>query len=243
MLKRLLDWFVSHALWDAAKWLWGTGGAAMSLLVQYISGWARGHQDVAGLLVMAGVVVFFGVVALIVHRHPAGGMAPGQPAATVDPRVSIKADLIAAAPPRLWLEYRKKTSGPPPRMETLVFTKDGESTISKIEVHPLTWNIQKRYPIILYNVIGPLRNEPIECAFGAFEQIGPARRERELPDLYREMMQEHGTDIQPSLEVSYNDERGSRYSRTFQGSIDPFDRIVWEPGPVRLRESGLPAST
>jgi hypothetical protein len=94
MFKRLWEWFSSHALWDAAKWLWGTGGAVVTFAAQYISGWVRGHQDIAGLLITAGVVVFFGVVSIIVGRTKApiqavsaAGTIPSKPMTRVEATV------------------------------------------------------------------------------------------------------------------------------------------------------------
>ena len=64
------------ALWDAAKWLFAAGGSVLIVLVQAIQGWVTGHPNLASLGISAGVVIFLGAVALIVHRYPPGVMQP-----------------------------------------------------------------------------------------------------------------------------------------------------------------------
>jgi hypothetical protein len=71
MLKKLWDWFVSHGLWEATKWLWGAGGATMALTLQCVSGWIRGHQDLTALLLTTAAIALLIVVAIVVHRSPA----------------------------------------------------------------------------------------------------------------------------------------------------------------------------
>jgi len=158
-------------------------------------------------------------------------------AAGVPPMAGIddaKATLVRNAP-RLWVEYRSATKNPP-NMEVLIFSKDGNSAIRNIEVGPLVWNFTETRPISLHNVIGVLRSDPIECKFTAYEQDGKMQRVYELAELMREMMKRFGVAAQPSVEVLYADMEENGFSQTFVLSIDPYNRIVWEPqGSLRAR--------
>jgi hypothetical protein len=58
----------------------------------------------------------------------------------------------------------------------------------------------------------------------------------ELPELMREMMRKFGVTAQPLVEVSYEDMEGNCFHQNFVLSIDPYDKIVWEPyGSLRVR--------
>ena len=63
----------------------------------------------------------------------------------------------------------------------------------------------------------------------------------ELPELLREMMRKYGLQAQPSSETLYENFDGNWFSGEFILAIDPFDRIVWEPGPVQLATPLQPA--
>ena len=139
--------------------------------------------------------------------------------------------------PRLWVQYKAATKNPT-QMEALVFSKDGNSPVRNIQVGPLTWNVAETRPISLHNVIGVLRSEPIECRFTALEQVGNTQHVFELPELMREMMRKFDITAQPLVDVSYDDMDGTAFTQTFILSIDPYNRIVWEPiGSLRLKQS------
>ena len=138
--------------------------------------------------------------------------------------------------PRLWVDYKPETRGSsdPGESEALIFSKEGDAAIRTIQVGPLIWTIRETRPINLHSVIGPLRAQPVECKFTAFEQIGNAQTLYQLPGLFREMMRKFGPQAQPAVEISYEDFDGNWFCRAFVLAIDPYNRIVWEPDPVRL---------
>jgi hypothetical protein len=145
-----------------------------------------------------------------------------------------KAALVRNAS-RLWVEYKAATKNPT-QMEALVFSKDGNSPVRNIQIGPLVWNVTETRPISLHNVIGVLRSEPIECRFTAYEQIANRQRIFQLPEVMREMMRKFGVTAQPIVEVSYEDLDGTVFVRGFILSLDPDNRIVWEPsGPLLVR--------
>src|SRR5690242_7488265 len=81
-----------NATWDAIKWLWATGGTAVTLAVQWIVGIVRGHQDLAATLITGSAMCFFGVVALVIHRNPRTNQLPNQnsPLSESLPEVSLR---------------------------------------------------------------------------------------------------------------------------------------------------------
>ncbi len=160
-----------------------------------------------------------------------------EPATSNPPTATIKGSksLRVRNMPRLWVEYKPATKKPPQR-EALIFSKDEGAPIRYIQVGPLTWNVTETRPISLFNVIGVLRSDPIECGFTAYEQDGLMQRLFELPGLMREMMSKFGVTAQPTAEVSFEDMEGNGFCQDFVLSIDPDNRIVWEPnGSLRLR--------
>ena len=139
-----------------------------------------------------------------------------------------RAELLDHAP-QLWVTY--KQSG---EHEILTFSKDG-SPIKSLEVGELVWNIDVRRPISLFNVIGPIRDDPVECRFTPFERHGNAQVLHSLPDLLREIVRKHDTDAQPSLCIRYQDFEGHRFMRTFVLAMDVYGRVVLNPGSVELQ--------
>jgi len=127
--------------------------------------------------------------------------------------------------PHLWIDYRSTGTQPFPHAEKLIFSTEQGAAIKIREVGPLVWNIRDEYSITLFNVTGIIRNEPVECGFTA-EKMGHLFH---LPDLYRQMMQRFGAEAQPTMVVSCEDMEGNLFRRRFVLSIDPSDRIVWEP--------------
>jgi hypothetical protein len=136
---------------------------------------------------------------------------------------------MLAAAPRLWVDYKKKAH----ELESLVFSKTGDE-VRNIQVGPLVWNLQEVRSISLHNVIGVLRTEPVECRFTALEQVFNTQRLHDLPDLMREIMRKFTSDAQPSVDISYEDMAGNCFCRKFALSIDPYDRIVWDPQEMRI---------
>jgi len=70
---RIHDWIKEArgaAVWDAVKWLWAAGGSAMTLFIQWASGWIRHHQDLTGLFITGVSLAFFVIVAFIIHKNP-----------------------------------------------------------------------------------------------------------------------------------------------------------------------------
>lgn len=142
--------------------------------------------------------------------------------------------------PTIWVTYKPKSQASPREMEALVFEKEErDPAIKSIRLAPLKWEVAR--PISLHNVMGPLRAQPVECKFTAFEQTGNAQILYELPELLRHMMKNLGGDAQPSLKVYYEDFNGSWFCRNFVLSIDPYDRIAMDPvGSVQRCEPPPP---
>lgn len=59
-----------NAIWDAIKWLWAAGGSGVTLVLQWIIGVVRGHQDLTATAIVVVAMVFFGIVALVIHNNP-----------------------------------------------------------------------------------------------------------------------------------------------------------------------------
>ncbi len=59
-----------NAIWDAIKWLWAAGGSGVTLAVQWIVGEVRGHQDLTATAIVGLAFIFFGTVALVIHKNP-----------------------------------------------------------------------------------------------------------------------------------------------------------------------------
>jgi hypothetical protein len=141
--------------------------------------------------------------------------------------------------PKIWVEFKpaeKRSSNPEDAFDSLVFSKDGDTPIRTIHVSPLVWNIQEIRAIQLFNALGPLRAQPMESKFGVLEQVGPATRNRDLPELLREMVDKFGFQAQPSCQIYYEDFDGNWFSRKFTIVFDSFGRIAWQPGSVQLAE-------
>lgn len=138
--------------------------------------------------------------------------------------------------PQLWVDYkgRDEKAG----QEILVFSKDGDRAIRIKEVGPFVWHASESYPVSLFNVIGFIRNDPVECRFTAFREELGSQVLFKLPDLIRRMMNKFGAESQPRIDIKYEDMNGNLYSRRFVLSIDPYDRVVWEPEMTRRVTSG-----
>jgi hypothetical protein len=59
-----------NALWDAIKWLWAMGGSGVTLAVQWIAGVIQHHQDLVATAITATAMIFFGIVAFVIHKSP-----------------------------------------------------------------------------------------------------------------------------------------------------------------------------
>jgi hypothetical protein len=135
--------------------------------------------------------------------------------------------------PKLWIDFKPRSRAEG-EVEKLVFSKEGESGIRIINVGPLVWTVNTIRPITLFNVVGTIRDAPVECKFTACEVKGNLTTNLYLPDLIREMTQQYGIEAQPRVAVEYEDMDGRAYSRRFVLSIDPYDRIDWEPESLEL---------
>lgn len=136
-----------------------------------------------------------------------------------------------SVPPHLHLEYQGENRDKHD-MEMFVFINDSNSSLTNIQVGALTWS--KERPITLHNVIGILRpKQQAECRFTPYEQRGNSQVLSTLPATLREIMRECGAEAQAKLEVRYEDMGGNKFSRSFVSSIDPWDRVVFDPGPVQ----------
>jgi hypothetical protein len=143
--------------------------------------------------------------------------------------------------PQLWVDYKPAGAGVDPAdWEALVFSNGGNVPIRDIQIGPLVWTVEEKRFINLHSVIGPLRGQPIECKFSAYEQVGTSQAQGPLPGHLREMMRKWGHEAQPHVEIVYGDFDGNWFCRAFVLSIDPFDRIVWGPGPVQLAKHPQP---
>jgi hypothetical protein len=176
-------------------------------------------------LTLAGLfALMFGWSALMAGLHLARSRGNLQLGRDGDIAVPAKA-------PLLWVNY-KPTSQDKRQTEALIFTKEGDGVIRNIKAGPLVWTIKEIRPVNILSEMGPLLNDPMECKFTAFQQIGTSQHVSELPELMREIMRKYGTDAQPSVDITYEDFTGNTFLRRFELSIDPYDRIAWNPGPV-----------
>jgi hypothetical protein len=132
----------------------------------------------------------------------------------------------------LLLEYHPRDV--PARLgESLVFINEGPGTIKVVSIGPLLWNTTIRREINLHNVMGPIRaNQQAECTFAVFEKIGESQNIRDLPDMLRDVMRLIGHEAQAQMVVVYEDLNQRCVSRQFVSSIDPYNRVVWNPGPI-----------
>jgi hypothetical protein len=74
MGKKVLDWIRTaqgSAIWDAAKWLWASGGSLVTLIAQWVLGVARGHPDITALVIAGGSALLFVLAALVIRKNPA----------------------------------------------------------------------------------------------------------------------------------------------------------------------------
>lgn len=83
MGKRILDWIRAargSAIWDAAKWLWAGGVAVVTVIMHWILGLVRGHPDITAMFIAGGAVVFFALIAFVIHRYPVAASQGHKPA-------------------------------------------------------------------------------------------------------------------------------------------------------------------
>jgi hypothetical protein len=133
--------------------------------------------------------------------------------------------------PRLWLAYKTKATTPP-GLEKLIFGRDGTQPVTNIQVGPLVWSATRKLDIVTHNVIGELRDEPIECRITASTTEGNLTQLHDIPDYYREMIRQFGSDS-ALMDVTY--EAGNvGFRATFRPSIDPYDRIVLEQVKIQV---------
>ena len=202
--------------------IWGyitTAGAGMigTLVAQW-----------ASLPIWGQILVGLGAFALVLLCV---GLSVAVKRVAADPGTAIPSTLVQLNAPTLWVDYKPKGTTAL-EAESLIFRKEGPH-IKTIQPGPLIWTVRELRPINLLSVIGPLRTEPVECKFTAFEQRGDTQMLKELPELLREMMGKFGNDVHPSIEIYYEDYGGNWFYRTFILLIDPWGKIVWEPGPVQ----------
>ncbi|MGD0777005.1 MAG: hypothetical protein ABSC05_29655 [Candidatus Solibacter sp.] len=105
-MAHVFKWFREHALWDAAKecasWLWAAGGSFVTVAAQAIYGFFTKHQDLAALMLTAGMGVMFLLVALFLYRKK-GITAPPtlkspriSPAPTLPVRSELEQNIFGA---------------------------------------------------------------------------------------------------------------------------------------------------
>ena len=159
-----------------------------------------------------------------------------QEAAESNEREALAEKLRSA--PKLWVEYKPKEMTDPLGTEFFVFDKEGTAAIKNIQAGPLTWTIQKAYPIAFLSALGPLREQPVECRISVSELIDGNTQLHQVSQLVRKMAKEHGQTLQPYVDFSYEDFDGNRFLQRFVLSIDSYEKIVLEPtGPVTFRNA------
>ena len=226
--------FVAWCFLFFPSWVgWTVAALAWSLLLWFVFIWVRKSADKTREITNLNQDLFNARAQLAdaqneLHRRDvAAALAEGQKREQVSALSRV---------PKLWVEYKPAEAGAadPEKWQSLTFSKEGETAVRTIQVGPLVWTIQESFPVELHNVIGPLRDRPVESKFSVREQVGPVSRRYELPDLFRTMMAKHNPQAQPSSEILYEDFDGNWFSRRFVLAIDPFDRVVWEPSPVQF---------
>jgi hypothetical protein len=148
--------------------------------------------------------------------------------------LSIHQVKAAAAAPQLLVEYVPQKLDPL-EDEHFVFANEGPGTIKDLKIGPLIWVVRHRREINLHNVVGPLRpQQHIDCKFAAFEQKERMQHISRLTTILREA----DPDAETEVSISYCDLNGNRFSRKFLLTIDPYDRIAWDPCPVQPESDG-----
>jgi hypothetical protein len=61
----------------------------------------------------------------------------------------------------------------------------------------------------------------LSVRFTAFEQTGNTQHLYQLPDLLQAMMCKHGLEAQPTVEISYEDDEGHWFRRSFTSVYRP----------------------
>lgn len=67
-ISELIKDIRGNALWDGIKLLWCAGGAALSAIIQAVTGFASGHQNLTAFLVTFGMVLMLLVAAIVISR-------------------------------------------------------------------------------------------------------------------------------------------------------------------------------
>lgn len=201
----------------------------MTLTLQYIAGWIRGHQDLTALLLTIVAMALFAIVAIIVHRSPAHRIVPNPPAATVVPEPPAAVDLTAGAP-RLLIRYTSKEGG------KITFINDGPGSVVNLRLGPLAWQASRRLRI--EGSVGVLLQRAT-CEKEILIETSPGNWS-ECCDYLRGSTP---SDAQHRVAVTYEDSQGTRFARDFLLTTEIDGTIEWKPGPVELRERCLRAKT
>jgi hypothetical protein len=147
---------------------------------------------------------------------------------------------VKSAAPMLWVEYKPRVIDPP-ATESLVFSKEGDKAIRIRQIGPLTWTTKEERPINIHSGLGPLLTQAVECKFTAFDQtVGSHILYDTLSQLMHEMINRFGHAVHPTVEIWYEDFEDNWYSIQYTLFIDPFDKIIWNPGPVKRSPRGGP---
>ena len=138
-------------------------------------------------------------------------------------------DGISTDGPTLWIDY--KPAGEE-LLEKLVFSTDKGTPLKVRDIGPLVWRGRQDFDVTTYTAIGVVRDS-VECTFIASEKMGTnSTSSSSLPDGYRRMMQRFGVQAQPTLDVVCEDMAGTSFLKRFILSIDPHNRIVFDPAKL-----------
>jgi hypothetical protein len=216
------------------------GSGVVSLVVALTHGLAVWQQTVLALCFL--LLFGWAIAATAAHRSTSAPAPVEQPPPS-SPEMEAPAPQALPQPepepvlaPQLFIEFEPNESKRARLGEEFAFVNDGTQTFRNPKFGPLVWRIEFRREFELLNVIGPIRpGQRVTCAFLVVERHGPGSSSTSggLPHVMRDFMQQYGGDVQPQIEVTYEDMDGRQFGRTFTLSIDPFDRVVWDPGPIR----------
>jgi len=137
------------------------------------------------------------------------------------------ADLLKNAP-QILIEYVCLGSG----RENLLFTNDGETTALNITLEPLSWTEKRLWH--LYHAIPALSSKHRdECQAALLHALPQGHNSVPLADFLRST----SPDAVTSVVANYESPDGEKFSREFALAAFSDGRIIWQPGPVKLRHS------
>jgi hypothetical protein len=115
--------------------------------------------------------------------------------------------------------------------ERIIFTNDGDRTATNISIGSLEWEERHVSPITLYHTPTALTPGNSEEARLIFE------REPQFICPMREYLQRNNVvGGKKCVAVTFEDMNGVQFEQVFTVTIFPDETVVWQPGPVSLRD-------